>query len=186
MVKTRLIPALGVSGATRAHEQLLAHVIRVARTWVQAQSGRHLLLWCTPDHLHPFFDDLLPVDQRRLQPEGDLGVRLDHIAASQINQGQGVLLLGGDAASVSTILLDATQAALLHRDAVMAPAQDGGYILLALNRYHPSLFQNISWGTAAVAAETRDRLTALDWRWHELPMQWDVDRPADWQRFLRL
>ncbi|HIJ82708.1 MAG: hypothetical protein HW380_48 [Magnetococcales bacterium] len=185
-VKTRLIPLLGAEGATKAHESLLTHVVHTGLTWCLGAGNRNILLWCTPDTRHPFFDGLLPHNQRRLQPDGDLGVRLNHIAVSQLVNNQHVILLGGDAASITVKILDQTQAALRHHDAIMAPTEDGGYALLALSRYHAGLFQKISWGTASVAEETRKFFSAMGWQWKELPMQWDVDRPQDWQRFEKL
>ncbi|MBF0173980.1 MAG: TIGR04282 family arsenosugar biosynthesis glycosyltransferase [Magnetococcales bacterium] len=182
-VKTRLIPLLGPLGATRAHERLLTHVVHIARAWCHAASNRQFLLWCTPNTHHPFFDGLIPPHQRRPQPEGDLGHRLATIVVRQLKHHQGVILLGGDCVSITLPILDQTLAALLHHDAVMVPAEDGGYLLLALTRHHPSLFANIPWGSATVAAETRIRLNGLGWRWHELAAGWDVDHPRDWLRF---
>ncbi|HKI81038.1 MAG TPA: DUF2064 domain-containing protein, partial [Pseudodesulfovibrio sp.] len=67
-------------------------------------------------------------------------------------------------------------------DAVMAPAQDGGYVLLGLRRAAHGLFTDIPWGTGRVAAVTRRRMRELRWHWRELPLQWDVDRPEDLER----
>ena len=43
------------------------------------------------------------------------------------------------------------------------PARDGGYVLLGLRRFDPSLFEGIAWSTSAVAAATiaEDRSTRL-------------------------
>ena len=70
-------------------------------------------------------------------------------------------------------------------DAVFAPAEDGGYALIALRRVSPRLFQGVEWGGAQVMAQTRERLAALGWRWRELPEVWDVDRPEDYRRLER-
>jgi glycosyltransferase A (GT-A) superfamily protein (DUF2064 family) len=71
-------------------------------------------------------------------------------------------------------------------DAVLAPAEDGGYALIALRRVSPRLFADIDWGGPRVMAQTRERLAALGWRWRELPTLWDVDRPEDVARLRRL
>lgn len=185
-VKTRLIPALGIQGALRAHEQLLTHVVHTAHAWSLGSANRQLILWCTPSIHHPVFDHLVPPDQRRLQHPGDLGQRLAAITTDQLQRCSGVILLGSDAASITLKILEQTHDALDHFDAVMAPAEDGGYVLLGLTRFHPTLFQTITWGSTKVAAETRLRLIALKWKWKELELQWDVDRPEDWQRFLTM
>jgi hypothetical protein len=47
------------------------------------------------------------------------------------------------------------------------------------------LFEAIEWGRDQVMAQTRARLQQLDLRWSEMPTLWDVDEPADWQRWQR-
>lgn len=183
-VKTRLFPLLGPEGAAKAHEKLLTHVVRTVQSWCEASAGdRRFLLWCTPDPLHPFFDGLVPRRARRVQPSGDLGQRLAGIVFDQIENHRSVIVVGGDAVSVSANTLDQAVSALDQCDAVMVPAEDGGYVLLALSRFHPDLFCEISWGSSTVARETEKKLTTLGWNWRKLPALWDVDRPSDWQRF---
>ena len=47
------------------------------------------------------------------------------------------------------------------------------------------LFEGIAWGGASVMQETRARLAQGNWRWRELPMLWDLDRPEDVLRLRR-
>lgn len=183
-VKSRLIPALGEEGATRAHEHLLRHVLSVADGWCQQEGGRGCYLWSTPPMTLPFFDGLLTKDRRRCQPPGDLGQRMAAIAAWGLRRSRGVMLLGGDGASISPAVLDRVAAALQEVPVVMAPADDGGYVLLGLTRVDARLFHPVAWGTDQVAGQTRQCLQTLGWPWREFPGQWDVDRPDDWQRFV--
>jgi hypothetical protein len=69
-------------------------------------------------------------------------------------------------------------------DAVVGPAEDGGYILIGLRRTDKRLFDGVAWGTASVLDETRARLAALGWSWQELETLWDVDRPEDLERLM--
>jgi len=64
-------------------------------------------------------------------------------------------------------------------DAVLAPALDGGYVLIGLRRLEPSLFAGMAWGTDRVLAETRRRFAALGWEWRETEPLPDIDRPED-------
>ena len=68
---------------------------------------------------------------------------------------------------------------------MLGPAEDGGYVLLGLNKHHQRLFVGHRWGSENVADSTRAVLTDLGWRWCELPLLWDLDRPEDLER-LRL
>jgi hypothetical protein len=74
--------------------------------------------------------------------------------------------------------------ALKEHEAVLGPAQDGGYVLLGLKRAVGGLFRDMPWGGDRVAAITRDRMAAGGWKWAELPILWDLDRPDDLERML--
>ena len=50
-------------------------------------------------------------------------------------------------------LQDAARALGSH-DAVLQPAQDGGYVLIGLRRPQPRLFDAIDWGSPRVAEQT--------------------------------
>jgi uncharacterized protein len=182
-VKTRLIPSLGVEGAAKAHEQLIAYVVGVASDWCDKSPSRQFRLWCTPDTTHPYFDSLSAAEQRYTQPQGDLGQRMSAIVASELEIVGKVVLLGGDGVSISAALLTEVEAALDEVPVVMATADDGGYILLGLTSPAPTLFSAMPWGTEQVSKETRLRINSLGWQWREFPGQWDVDRPEDWDRF---
>jgi glycosyltransferase A (GT-A) superfamily protein (DUF2064 family) len=76
----------------------------------------------------------------------------------------------------------AAAALVEHHDAVLIPAEDGGYVLIGLKWWNAGIFTDIVWGTGQVMTATRERLAALNWRWLELPSRWDIDRPADFER----
>jgi glycosyltransferase A (GT-A) superfamily protein (DUF2064 family) len=71
-------------------------------------------------------------------------------------------------------------------EAVLAPAEDGGYALIGLTKVSPRLFSGIAWGTSAVYEETAGRLAAAGYRWRALRTLWDVDRPEDLERLRSL
>ena len=70
-------------------------------------------------------------------------------------------------------------------DAVVAPARDGGYVMLGVSRPADALLARIPWGTRHVLAATLGRLANLHWRYRVLRWQHDVDRPADLRRALQ-
>ncbi|MBF0340934.1 MAG: TIGR04282 family arsenosugar biosynthesis glycosyltransferase [Magnetococcales bacterium] len=185
--KTRLIPTLGPLGAAQAHAALLTHVARVARNWCAVpESGRLFRLWGTPDFASPLLADLANESQRRIQPEGDLGERLDWIARAGLAEAEMALLLGGDAPSVDSATLDLAEHRLSSHAALLVPARDGGYVLLGLRDHARQLFADIPWGSDRVAERTREILRELAWSWEEIPGHWDVDRIEDWERFIAL
>jgi len=88
----------------------------------------------------------------------DLGERM-YKAAVERTAGQGaVLFLGSDLPDLpGGILIEAVEL-LESSDVVLGPAEDGGYYLLGIKRAHSLLFDDISWGSSKVLAETLDRI----------------------------
>jgi rSAM/selenodomain-associated transferase 1 len=183
-VKTRLIPLLGDHGAAALYRNLVERALTVAR---ESGVGR-VELWCTPITDDGFFAscrDRFHVTLHR-QGEGDLGARMLNAFEDALTRSRHVLLTGSDCPSLTAADLRAAAGALRDgRDAVFCPAEDGGYVLVGLSQAMPALFDAITWGTATVMEETRQHLRNLGWRWHELPVHWDVDRAQDYQRLVR-
>ncbi len=175
--KTRLIPTLGAHAAAALQAWLLQRTLATAQ---QASLGQ-VCLWCAPDTQHPLFQAAGVT--LRAQPEGDLGQRM-YYAAEQA--AAPVVLIGTDCPALTAAHLQQAAQALQHHPAVLIPAEDGGYVLLGLQRPDITLFSAMAWGSADVAALTRARLKALHWRYHELPPLWDVDRAADVARLQQL
>ena len=179
-MKTRLIPLLGPDGAAALHAGLVRHALSTA---TQARLGP-VQLWCAPSVEHPFFDRCrsdFGVTLHR-QEGADLGERMRHAFAEGLAAGAKVVMIGSDCPALGAADLQAASSALDMHAVVIAPAEDGGYVLIALRQPQDALFTNIAWGTAAVWRETRARLEAAGIAWTELPMRWDVDRPEDYAR----
>jgi rSAM/selenodomain-associated transferase 1 len=177
--KTRLIPLLGADGAARMQGWLLARTVATAAA---ADLGP-IVLWCAgpPDHLD--FRRCVGSGKVSLQaqPEGDIGVRMLAAAAAAKSPG-GVLIIGTDCPVLTPALLREAAAALNGHDAVVFPAEDGGYVLVGMRRPAPELFAGIEWSTGHVMAQTREKLAGLGWSWVEPATLWDVDRAADYER----
>ncbi|TIX52081.1 glycosyltransferase [Alteraurantiacibacter aquimixticola] len=172
--KTRLIPALGPSGAAHVHRLLVERTIATIRA-----SGLAFDVWFTgaerADFAEWLGDDVTLVDQG----EGDLGARLTRVGGPAI-------LLGADVPDLAPRHLRDAASALERRDAVIGPASDGGYYLLGFNRRLPFLFTDMPWGTDAVLAETLQRLSQAGVEPAMIDELEDCDRPADLARWPEL
>jgi glycosyltransferase A (GT-A) superfamily protein (DUF2064 family) len=68
----------------------------------------------------------------------------------------------------------------LHQNpVVIAPAHDGGYVLLGLSQFDASIFQYMVWSTELVFKETIQRIERLGWRVTQLETLRDIDEPTD-------
>lgn len=183
-VKTRLVPLLGEDGAAAVQAELIEHTLETVR---EAAVG--------PIELHaaPATDEFLTRRAAHFgaelieQAAGDLGERMHAALKRALRTTDRALLIGCDCPAMTADYLRQAAAALTRGDeAVLGPVEDGGYALIGLSRAEPSLFTEMPWSTAAVMATTRRRLTALRWQWTELETLWDLDRPADYERLLRM
>lgn len=179
--KTRLIPLLGAERAAALQRILIDRAITTA---LAAGIGP-VELWCAPSALHPLLTHCAErhgIDAAS-QCDGDLGARMLHAAVTALAATPRVIIIGADCPVLTAGDLQRASAALANGDdAVLIPAEDGGYVLIGLKWWDARLFTDIAWGTDQVMATTRERLAALAWRWHELPTAWDIDRPADFER----
>ena len=171
--KTRLIPALGEWGAARLHARLVRHAVRTA---LAAGLGRVEL---HGTRRHSFFETLgVPFT---LQRGDDLGERMYYA----LSRHPGAILIGTDCPELTVADLRRARRLLQGGcDAVLAPAEDGGYALIGLRTVSAEIFRNIRWGTSSVYDETVKRLER--YRWRALRTVWDVDRPEDLARLRSL
>ena len=179
--KTRLIPMLGADGAARLQAALIRRALRTA---LAADLGP-VTLWGAPDLAHPVLQDLAREVGAGLecQPAGDLGARM--LAPFGARPGP-LVLIGTDCPALEPCdLAEAARVVEIGSDAVIAPAEDGGYGLVAAARPLPALFASMPWGTDRVAALTRQRAAEAGLRLAEIRTIWDVDHPTDLERLRR-
>ena len=147
--KTRLIPALGAEGAAAVYRKLLELTVREARA-----SGLPFHLRVTGDDPARFRKWLGTDLDVRDQGDGDLGEKLVRVPTPG-------MMIGSDCPGLTAALLREAASALSAHDAVIGPADDGGYWLLGLRNPCPALFTDVAWSTPAVLPEERQLLWLL-------------------------
>ncbi len=165
--KTRLIPALGAEGAAKLYAKLLDLTVREARA-----SGLPFHLRITGDDPARFRDWLGKDLDVRDQGDGDLGEKLALVPTPG-------LMIGSDCPGLRGVFLREAAYALGTHEAVIGPAKDGGYWLLALSDPRPELFADMAWSTPQVLPETMRRLDALGIAPYLLPELTDIDTADD-------
>jgi rSAM/selenodomain-associated transferase 1 len=118
---------------------------------------------------------------KRLQHSGDLGERMLEGFRSAFEDGhKKVVIIGSDCPGIDTDYLNEAFTALDDHDVVIGPALDGGYTLLGMSKFTPTLFKNIAWSTDKVLTSTLARATAAGRTIEQLKPLSDVDYLADW------
>jgi uncharacterized protein len=180
--KTRLAAQLGAERAALLAARLIERAVETA-----SRSGvGPVTLWAAPDAAHPLFAAVRARHGTRLerQCEGDLGARM--YAAMAAAKGP-ALVIGTDCpALTANDLRRAAEAVRLNSDAVIFPAEDGGYGLIGLRAPRQAVFEAIGWGTNRVLGETRRRFKELGLTWQEPVTLWDLDLPTDIDRLADL
>jgi hypothetical protein len=181
-VKTRLTSEITAEQAMQVHIELSVKMLQLATR----NNLCPVQLWCTPSTDHPFFVASAQNYHVTLkQQQGlDLGERMNHAFCSALNTCSHALIMGCDCPSLTEQDLEEALIALNQRKCcVLAPAEDGGYVLIGLNQPHPELFDNMPWGTKHVLEQTRIRIKQYNLHLYELKEQWDVDAPKDLTRY---
>jgi rSAM/selenodomain-associated transferase 1 len=167
-VKTRLAPRLIPEQALLLHEAMLADQIDFVNALA---SPRRVCEVCLDTQ----------------QGAGDLGARMSRALVRAFEGGATrAAILGADAPTLPRVLVeDAFERLATGADAVIVPAEDGGYVLVGASRPLPALFAGVPWGTASVADETRRLAREAGLVMAETAPWFDVDVEADLTRLAR-
>ncbi len=179
--KTRLIPALGEQGAAALQQRMTSHVTKEA-----LRSGvGPVTLYCAPDPGHPLFQQLQQEHDLEIQRQqgADIGERMMHGFEQALGNSEMAILVGTDCPQLDSELFQAVHGALQNSEAVVIPALDGGYVLIALRQafldHLPILFMGVEWGSDRVMEVTRTALDGLGLEWVELSPLADIDIEED-------
>ncbi len=181
--KTRLIPMLGEQGAANLQRELIQNCVATLCTQPLCPTE----LWCSPDTDQPLFQSLAQDYPLSLhtQQGADLGERMYHAMAG--GDSACTIIVGTDCPEMSRdYVVQAIETFITGKDAVIGPAEDGGYVLLALRQVDASLFQDIEWGTQGVLAQTAQKMTAAGLAWQAIATLWDLDEGEDLRRYQAL
>jgi uncharacterized protein len=130
---------------------------------------------------------LAPAGWEVLEQRGDgLGARLSGVTSDLWTSGNAVVLVDSDSPTIPLAPLRRGFAWLCRPNrALIGPSEDGGYYLLGLSSLELGVFDDISWSTPLVLAQTRGSCAALGLAIEELPVWYDVDTPGDVERLAR-
>jgi rSAM/selenodomain-associated transferase 1 len=174
-VKTRLIPAIGAAAAAELQRRLIESTLAKAH----ALEDTEVTLWLEGDNAHYAPSG----SQRRMAQQGaDLGAKMAHAFVVTLARAETCVLIGTDCPALTTSHLRQVFKLLERNDVVVIPAEDGGYVLIALNTPQPQLFEGIQWGGPQVMEATRARIDAARLRAAYLGPLPDLDTPEDLER----
>ena len=177
-VKTRLAATLGADKATAIYRRLAGRQLDARpRDWplevlfAPADAEEAMREWLGDVNLVP-------------QSDGTLGDRLARGVGGGIERGADlVFAAGADCPELQAAhFQQAGEFLEAGADAVFAPAEDGGFTMVALKRPSPELFADVPWSTGQTLSVCLTRARDLGLRTALLRRMFDVDEEADWRR----
>ncbi|MEL7044052.1 MAG: TIGR04282 family arsenosugar biosynthesis glycosyltransferase [Pseudomonadota bacterium] len=180
-VKTRLARSIGAAAACAVHEELFA---LTARTLLDAALAP-VELWLDEGGTHGLLEPLMLAGMHGPfeQIGQDLGERMHRSLVDGLQRYERVVLVGSDCPGLDEAYLRAAFDALDAADAVIGPAEDGGYVLIGARRNCAPLFADIPWGTAAVLERSRAAAEIAELDLALLTPRYDIDVEADLLRW---
>lgn len=170
-VKTRLCPPLTPVQACACHEAFLRDTLSLVRS---SNASGYLAYSGAQD----WFVQHCPDFQRFAQQGNDLAERLDSAMQSVLSEQQPVLCIGADSPHLPLNFLKQAATLLQDHDVVLGPAQDGGYYLVGMNRFH-DLFLGMPMSTDWLLNSTLERCRDKQLKVGLLPMLQDLDTWKD-------
>ena len=186
-VKTRLIGALSARQAAEVHAACTQDTVAM----VNGVAGAQRWLYVAADR----------AAARRLarrlrlgrnwmmvtQHGADLGERMRNAIEEQLHAGaEKVVIVGTDSPWMGRERIARALRKLEKSQVVIGPSEDGGYYLIAARQVVPKIFAGILWGTSDVLPKTSQALRATRTKFHLLRSDFDLDRPEDLRRVVRM
>lgn len=176
-VKTRLAKTLGSEKALHVFQNLLKHIAKTLIEW----GGD---VWIFYSDFIPENDLWSPIGNQLFLQEGDgLGTRMSHAFKNGFQEYQKVVLMGTDIPEISVDIIKTAFNQLTNYDFVFGPTFDGGYYLVGMNQPHHFLFENITWSTDQVLAQTLEQINHHHYSVGVIEMLTDIDYEADLEGF---
>ena len=151
-VKTRLAKTIGIQGAFEVYKHIVA---QLENETSKVNHDKHI-----------YFSDVVikekwPKDQKFVQSEGDIGMRMKNAFEEAFNQGyKRVVLVGSDIPDLTFKIIDSAFDELENHKTVFGPSEEGGYYLVGLNEMDVSIFEGVEWSTEQVLAQSLNKVSS--------------------------
>ncbi|MHB8844344.1 MAG: TIGR04282 family arsenosugar biosynthesis glycosyltransferase [Nitrospirota bacterium] len=177
-VKSRLAASLGADAAFALYRNFVLDMLASIEA-----SGMPLRVCYHPPEAGAAVRRWLGSSREYLPQEGaDVGERMENAFSQAFAGGcPRAILVGSDIPDLPPAVFTNALRALDDHDAVIGPAQDGGYYLIGFrsDTFLPGAFRGIAWSTASVFPRTLQVLEGAGRKVLRLPLWRDVDTLDD-------
>lgn len=173
-VKTRLAKSIGDEQAMNVYHKMLLYTKEVTK----GLNAEKYVYYSEQIQHNDLWDNML--FNKQLQEGGDLGERMQNAFAAAFVEGkQRVIIIGSDCIELETYMIKEAFAVLENNDVVLGPAKDGGYYLIGMRKFLPTLFEGKTWGSQDLLMDTLLDLKKMSAKYYLLKTLNDIDTIED-------
>ncbi|MGH1460807.1 MAG: DUF2064 domain-containing protein [Neptuniibacter sp.] len=177
--KQRLACTIGAENALSIADALLQCALEDALLW----DGPVVLSPSHPDQV-AWTETLLPEAELIVQPEGNLGDRINAVDRALRDQGHNkIVIIGTDAPVLSQSYFCEVISTLGEADIVMSSASDGGVTIMAASQPWPSM-TDLPWSTELLNERLFDRCVSEGLKVSYIQSSYDIDHEQDLHKLL--
>jgi hypothetical protein len=146
MVKTRLAKTVGDENAFTIYKALV-EVTEKATSTINVDKRIYFS--------DAIIDEKWPNDYKAIQKGADLGERMSNAFQDGFDDGYAeIVLIGSDLPNITKNVINKGFKSLMQNDVVFGPAEDGGYYLIGMSKFHNCIFKNKAWSTSNLLEDT--------------------------------
>ncbi len=148
--KTRLAKSVGDEEALKIYKYLLQHTANV----VKKVNAERFVFYSENIQENDIWEDAF--FHKKLQHGNDLGERMQNAFEALFSKKfKKIIIVGSDLLDLDEKTIEKTYHKLEESDAVIGPAEDGGYYLLGMKSLNKKVFKNKDWGSKTVLKQTK-------------------------------
>lgn len=122
-----------------------------------------------------------------LQQGADLGERMTEAMCEAFAAGKDrVIVIGTDCIELETYMIKEAFAVLESNDVVLGPAADGGYYLLGMRKFFPTLLEDKDWSSSDLLMDTILDLKKMNARYYLLKTLNSLNTPEDLDKLSKI
>jgi hypothetical protein len=145
-VKTRLAKTVGDENAFTIYKALV-EVTEKATSTINVDKRIYFS--------DAIIDEKWPNDYKTIQKGANLGERMSNAFHDGFDDGYTkIVLIGSDLPNITKNVIHEGFRSLIQNDIVFGPAEDGGYYLVGMSKFHKCIFKNKAWSTPNLLEET--------------------------------
>lgn len=173
-VKSRLAKDIGEDQALNVYHRLLNYTKEITKK-LNSEKAIYYSEFLDDNDL---WDNM--IYDKHLQTGQDLGERMQDAFSSAFAQGKKrVVIIGSDCMELESYMIKEAFAVLENNDVVIGPARDGGYYLLGMKKFLPTLFENKPWSSPDLLVDTLLDLKKMDASYYLMKTLNDIDNVDD-------